>query len=126
MVSLGQSEDKEYSRPSEESRGLPQVSERDLSGASLDGSPIRLPHQMEDSVVWGGNPDELDTEDQEFLMDHIRRGTKKTYGSGCLRFHDFCGERAIDPLTASPQFIVKFILHCQGLKLSYHVMKKGY
>merc|ERR1712112_217061 len=100
-----------------------QVSEGELSGASSDGSPIRLPHHREGSVVRGGDPDALDTEDQEFLMDHIRHGTKKTYGSGWLRFRDFCGERGVDPLTASSQFIVKFIRHCQELGLSYHVMK---
>ena len=49
--------------------------------------------------------------------------TKKTYGSGWLRFRDFCGERGVDPLTASLQFIVKFIRHCQELGLYYHVMK---
>ena len=59
----------------------------------------------------------LDTEDQEFLMDHIRRGTKKTYGSGWLRFHDFCRERRVDAMNASPQFVVKFIHHCQELGL---------
>ena len=58
-------------------------------------------------------------------MDHIRRGTKKTYSSGWLRFCDFCGEQRVDPLTASPQCIVKFIHHCHGLGLSYHVMKNA-
>ena len=58
-------------------------------------------------------------------MDHIRKGTKKTYSSGWLWFCDFCGERRVNPLTASPQCIVKFIRHCHGLGISYHVLRNA-
>ena len=123
VVSPGRSEDKQCSSLSEKSRELPQVSERELSGASSDGSAIRFPQHRESKVVQGGDPDVLDTEDQEFLMDHIRQGTKNTYSSGWHQLCDFCGERKVDPMTASPQFIVKFIRHCQKLGLTYFVLK---
>ena len=58
-------------------------------------------------------------------MNHIRKGTKKTYSSGWLQFRDFCGEREVNPLTASPQCVVKFICHCYDLRVSYHVMKNA-
>ena len=58
-------------------------------------------------------------------MNHIRKGTKKTYSSGWLRFCYFCGEQEVNPLTASPQYVVKFIRHCYDLGVSYHVMKNA-
>merc|ERR1712114_90052 len=67
----------------------------------------------------------LYTESKEFLMDHIRRGTKNAYSSGWLRFCDFCRERRVDPMNASPQFVVKFIRHCQELGVTYHVVKNA-
>ena len=123
MASSGRDENRKCSSSSEESSKLPEVSEGKLSGASPDGSPIRLPHHKEGSVVQGGNPDVLDEEDQEFLMHHIRCGTKKTYNSRWLRFCDFCREREVDPMTASVQCIVKFIRHCFELGLTYSVMR---
>ena len=89
VVSLGRSEDKECSGPADESSGLPQVSERELSGAPPDGSTVCLPHSREGSVVQGGTPDKVNPEDQEFLMAHIRKKTRKTHSPGWLRFCDF-------------------------------------
>ena len=81
VVSPGQSKDKQCSSSSEKSRELPQVSEGELSGDASDGSSIRFSHHRESSVVRGSDPDVLDDEDQEFLMNHIRSGTKKTSSS---------------------------------------------
>ena len=59
-------------------------------------------------MIQGGG-DELDNEDRDFLSQHIRKGTKKSYNSGWLQFSTFCKTRKVEPLVASEATIVKFI-----------------
>ena len=64
----------------------------------------------------------MDDEDQEFLMNHIGSETKKAYSSGWLQFCDFCRRKGVNTVTASAEFIVKFIRHLCVTRLSQTVM----
>ena len=83
MASVSQTEDKNGSYPSSSGSRLPQVYQRKYRGAPQLGSTIRFSNQRKSCLLSNGNdPEVLDDSDKAFLMNHIRKGTRGTYGTG--------------------------------------------
>ena len=56
-----------------------------------DGSVLQFSDQQESCLEYsGGVLDVLVGEDMDFLVSHIRTGTRRTYGSGWCRLHSYC------------------------------------
>ena len=123
MASVGRTEDGIGSDPFAQCSGMHQVTQGENGGTPQLGSTLRFPHQRESSVVSGGeNPDELSEADHAFLMNHIRKGTVSTYGSGWHWFHKFCRGYGINPQMAPVPLIVKFICHLYETGVSNSVV----
>ena len=87
----------------------------DHRGTSYDGSTICFSYQGESCLKCGGGaPNSLDSEDQDILMNHIRPGTRGTYGSDWCWFHSFCKGHNVNAELVLLAFIVKFT--CQITK----------
>ena len=87
MASVGQTEDRNGSNLSACGSGLPQVSQGEHGGTPHLGSTLRFSHQQENCLVSSGdNPEVMDDDDQTFLMNHIRKGTKELIKLGSASF----------------------------------------
>ena len=74
---------------------------RPVSGSSHFGENFKISH---------GNLD-LDTNDLDFLSNHLAVGTKNGYGYVFKQFASFCSKIDADPFTCPPTVVVKYIRH---------------
>ena len=65
----------------------------------------------------------LEDADQAFLMNHIRKSTRKTYGTGWHQFRKFCKGYRVNPQMAQLPLIVKFIHYLYNSRYSCSVVK---
>ena len=74
MALVGQAEDRNGSDPAASSSGLPQFSQEEHRGTPQDGSALHFSHERDSNLEsGGGDSDVLDSEDLEFLMNHIQK-----------------------------------------------------
>ena len=124
VASVGRSEDRNGSNLSASSSRLPQVTQGEYRGAPQLGSTIRFSHQRERHLESSGDdPEVLDDADQAFLMNHIRKGTRGTYGTGWCQFQKFCKGYRINPQLAPLPLIVKFVCHLYNSGASCSVVR---
>ena len=91
---------------------LPQVSQGEQRGTPQDGSTLHFLHLGESYIESsGGAPNVLDSEDQDFLINYIRSGTRGTYSLGWHQFLSFCKGQKVNAKLTLLAFIVKFICY---------------
>ena len=92
------------------------------------GSMEELPHldplyTYQDCIESDGNdPKVLNDANFEFLVNHIRKGTKGTYKSGWCQFKIFFEGKGINPQWAPVPLIVKFMGHLFKCNVSWSVV----
>ena len=74
-----------------------------VSGASGGLSHFR------ENLIKSLNSHELDSEDLNFISNHLSTGSAASYGYSWKKFASFCSDLSIDPFSCPPSIIVKYI-----------------